>query len=77
MAHVAMNYLLRKPAISTVLFGARNEEQLRDNIAAASWTMNDEELAKLDAASARPLPYPQWAHKTVFAERNPQRGAAA
>jgi aryl-alcohol dehydrogenase-like predicted oxidoreductase len=71
MAHVAMNYLLRKPAISTVLFGARNEAQLRDNIAAASWTMSDEELAKLDAASAKPLPYPQWAHKSVFAARNP------
>jgi aryl-alcohol dehydrogenase-like predicted oxidoreductase len=71
MAHVAMNYLLRKPSISTVLFGARNEEQLRDNIAAASWTMSDEELAKLDAASAKPLPYPQWAFKGVFAERNP------
>ena len=71
MAHVAMNYLLRKPAITTVLFGARNEEQLRDNIAAASWTMSDEELSKLDAASAKPLPYPQWAHRGVFAERNP------
>ena len=71
MAHVAMNYLLRKPAISTVLFGARNEEQLRDNIAAASWTMSDAELAKLDAASAKPLPYPQWAQRSVFAARNP------
>jgi aryl-alcohol dehydrogenase-like predicted oxidoreductase len=71
MAHVAMNYLLRKPAISTVLFGARNEAQLRDNIAAAGWTMSDEELSKLDVASAKPLPYPQWAHRTVFAERNP------
>jgi aryl-alcohol dehydrogenase-like predicted oxidoreductase len=71
MGNVAMNYLLRKPAISTVLFGARNEEQLKDNIAAASWTMSDEELARLDAASATRLPYPQWAFKSVFAERNP------
>jgi aryl-alcohol dehydrogenase-like predicted oxidoreductase len=71
MGNVAMNYLLRKPAISTVLFGARNEEQLKDNIAAASWTMHDEELARLDAASAKPLPYPQAAFKSVFAERNP------
>ncbi|MDB5392747.1 MAG: putative oxidoreductase [Rhodospirillales bacterium] len=71
MAHVAMNYLLRKPAISTVLFGARDEAQLRDNIAAASWSMSDDELAKLDAVSAKPLPYPQWAHKSVFAARNP------
>jgi aryl-alcohol dehydrogenase-like predicted oxidoreductase len=71
MAHVAINYLLRKPAISTVLFGARNEEQLRDNIAAASWTMSDDEMTKLDAVSAKPLPYPQWAHRTVFAARNP------
>jgi aryl-alcohol dehydrogenase-like predicted oxidoreductase len=71
MAHVAMNYLLRKPAISTVLFGARNESQLKDNIAAAGWTMTDAELAKLDAASTKPLPYPQWAQRSVFAERNP------
>jgi aryl-alcohol dehydrogenase-like predicted oxidoreductase len=71
MAQVAMNYLLRKPAITTVLFGARNEAQLKDNLAAASWSMSDEELAKLDAASAKPLPYPQWAHRSVFAARNP------
>jgi aryl-alcohol dehydrogenase-like predicted oxidoreductase len=71
MAQVAMNYLLRKPAITTVLFGARNEEQLKDNLAAASWSMSDEELAKLDAASAKPLPYPHWAHRSVFAARNP------
>jgi aryl-alcohol dehydrogenase-like predicted oxidoreductase len=71
MAQVAMNYLLRKPAIATVLFGARDEAQLKDNIAAASWTLSDDELARLNAASAKPLPYPQWAHKTVFAERIP------
>jgi aryl-alcohol dehydrogenase-like predicted oxidoreductase len=71
MAQVAMNYLLRKPAISTVLFGARDEAQLKDNLAAAKWTLSDEELARLDEASAKPLPYPQWAHKTVFAERIP------
>jgi aryl-alcohol dehydrogenase-like predicted oxidoreductase len=71
MAQVAMNYILRKPAISTVLFGARDEKQLRDNVAAASWTMSDEELALLDAASDRPLPYPHWAHRNVFAARNP------
>ncbi len=71
MAQVAMNYLLRKPAITTVLFGARDEAQLKDNIAAAGWTLSDDELAQLDKASAKPLPYPQWAHKTVFAERIP------
>jgi aryl-alcohol dehydrogenase-like predicted oxidoreductase len=71
MAQVAMNYLLRKPGITTVLFGARDEAQLKDNIAAATWTMSDEEVARLDDASAKPLPYPQWAHKTVFSERIP------
>ncbi len=71
MAQIAMNYLLRKPAISTVLFGARDEKQLKDNIAAASWTMSDEELATLNAASDKSLPYPYWAHRNVFAARNP------
>ncbi len=71
MAQVAINYLLRKPSIASVLFGARDEAQLQDNLAAAQWTISDEELETLDEASAKPLPYPQWAHRGVFRERNP------
>ena len=44
---------------------------LKDNLAAASWTLTDEEMTRLDAASSAPRPYPYGVQKTVFAERNP------
>lgn len=70
-AQVAINYLLRKPGVTSVIVGARNEAQLKDNLAAASWTLTDEEMTRLDAASSAPRPYPYGVQKTVFAERNP------
>jgi len=68
---VALNWVTRKPGVDTVVIGARNEQQLRDNLAAASWALNDAELERLDEVSALPLPYPNW-HQQKFAnERNP------
>jgi aryl-alcohol dehydrogenase-like predicted oxidoreductase len=52
------------------VIGARNEEQLRQNLGAVGWNLTPEQVAKLDAASARPLIYPYW-HQQGFAERNP------
>jgi aryl-alcohol dehydrogenase-like predicted oxidoreductase len=70
-AQVAINYLRRKPGVSSVIIGARNEHQLCDNLAAARWTMTDEEVQRLDRVSAVALPYPHW-HQLQFAgERNP------
>jgi hypothetical protein len=54
-----------------VLVGARNEQQLRDNLAAAQWSLSQEEVVRLDAASATPEPYPNWHHRRFGAERNP------
>jgi aryl-alcohol dehydrogenase-like predicted oxidoreductase len=71
MAQAALNYLLRKKGVTTLIIGARNEAQLVDNLAAASWSLSDEELKRLDDASANPLPYPQWVQQGVFSERNP------
>jgi aryl-alcohol dehydrogenase-like predicted oxidoreductase len=71
MAQVALNWLLRKKGVTSVILGARNEAQLADNLAAAGWTLSAEELARLDAASATPPPYPQWVQRGPFAERNP------
>jgi aryl-alcohol dehydrogenase-like predicted oxidoreductase len=71
MAQVALNYLLRKPGIATLIVGARDEAQLVDNLAAASWSLSDEEMKQLDEASATKPPYPRWAQRAVFAERNP------
>jgi aryl-alcohol dehydrogenase-like predicted oxidoreductase len=71
MAQVALNYLLRKPGVTTLILGARNEAQLKDNIAAAGWSLSEDEIRRLDEVSAAPLPYPQWVQRGVFAERNP------
>jgi aryl-alcohol dehydrogenase-like predicted oxidoreductase len=67
---VALNWLLQRPTVSTVIMGARNEEQLRQNLAAAGWNLSAEQVAKLDKASEVPAVYPYW-HQRQFAERNP------
>ena len=67
---IAINWLLQRPSVSTVIVGARNEEQLRQNLGAIGWNLTAEQVAKLDAASARPFAYPYW-HQQGFAERNP------
>ncbi len=67
---VALNWLVQRPSISTVIFGARNEEQLRQNLAATGWNLTLEQIAKLDAASDVTPIYPYW-HQQQFAERNP------
>jgi aryl-alcohol dehydrogenase-like predicted oxidoreductase len=67
---VALNWLLRRPTVSTLVIGARNEEQLLQNIAAAGWSLSADQVARLDAASAVPRTYPYW-HQAFFKERNP------
>jgi len=67
---LALNWLLRKPTISSVIIGARNEQQLRDNLAAASFLLTPEQVARLDQASQPQVPYPYW-HQRQFQNRNP------
>jgi aryl-alcohol dehydrogenase-like predicted oxidoreductase len=67
---VALNWLLQRPTVSTVVMGARNEEQLRQNLAAEGWNLSLEQIAKLDGASAVTPVYPYW-HQHQFGERNP------
>jgi aryl-alcohol dehydrogenase-like predicted oxidoreductase len=69
VAQVALNWVLTRPTVSTVVFGARNEEQLRANLDAASFTLTAEQVARLDRASERPKAYPYW-HQEAF-DRNP------
>ncbi len=71
VAQVALNWVMRKPGVDTVIIGARNEEQLRDNLAAATWSLSEAEVEALDAASARPLPYPYWHQQKFAGDRNP------
>jgi aryl-alcohol dehydrogenase-like predicted oxidoreductase len=67
---IALNWLLQRPTVSSVIIGARNEQQLRDNLGAAGWNLSPDQLARLDKASAVTPVYPYW-HQRNFAERNP------
>jgi aryl-alcohol dehydrogenase-like predicted oxidoreductase len=67
---IALNWLLQRPTVSTLVIGARNEEQLRANLGAVGWNLTREQVAKLDAASTVPLAYPYF-HQRGFTERNP------
>jgi aryl-alcohol dehydrogenase-like predicted oxidoreductase len=66
---IALNWLLQRPTVATIVIGARNEEQLKQNLGALGWNLTAEQVAKLDAASATPLAYPYF-HQAGF-ERNP------
>jgi aryl-alcohol dehydrogenase-like predicted oxidoreductase len=68
---IALNWLLQRPTVVNVIVGARDENQLRDNIGALGWTLSAEQMQRLDQASARPAPYPTWYHNTFALERNP------
>ena len=70
VAQIALNWVLGRPSVSSVIVGARNEEQLRQNLGAVGWTLTPEQVKRLDDASARPAAYPYW-HQAGFAERNP------
>ena len=67
---IALNWLLARPTVANVIIGARNEEQLRQNLGAIGWKLTPGQIAQLDAASETPRPYPYW-HQSGFEERNP------
>ena len=68
---VALNWLLQRPSVASLIIGARNEEQLRQNIGATGWKLTPAQIAGLDAASAVPLTYPYWHQRGTFSDRNP------
>jgi aryl-alcohol dehydrogenase-like predicted oxidoreductase len=67
---VALNWLLQRPTIATVVIGARDEKQLEDNLGAVGWSLTADQVKRLDKASAVTLAYPYW-HQRQFKERNP------
>lgn len=67
---VALNWLLQRPSVSTVIIGARTEEQLRQNLGAVGWNLTPDQVGTLDQASQTTLAYPYW-HQRGFVERNP------
>lgn len=72
---IALNWLLQRPSISTLIVGARTEEQLRQNLGAVGWALTPAQMTKLNQVSYRRPSYPYW-HQETFAERNPFPGAA-
>ncbi|HWF92485.1 MAG TPA: aldo/keto reductase [Terriglobales bacterium] len=67
---IALNWLLQRPTVASVIIGARNEEQLRQNLAAFGWNLTAEQIARLDATSEMTPAYPYW-HQRQF-DRNPK-----
>jgi aryl-alcohol dehydrogenase-like predicted oxidoreductase len=67
---IALNWLLQRPTVASVIIGARDESQLRQNLGAAGWSLTQQQVAKLDAASNTVPIYPYW-HQRQFANRNP------
>ncbi len=68
-AQVALAWLLRRPGVSTVIIGARTDEQLADNLEAAGLALSDEDVRRLDEVSRPPLPYPLWHQAMTASER--------
>ncbi len=69
VAQAALNYLLRKPGVSSVIIGAKTKEQLADNLKTTDWEMSPEEVSKLDELSAPPKPYPYWMLERTVLDR--------
>jgi aryl-alcohol dehydrogenase-like predicted oxidoreductase len=70
---IAINWLLQRPTVSSVIIGARNEAQLRDNLGAVGWSLTAEQMQRLDAASATTPAYPYFPYyrQEGFARLNP------
>jgi aryl-alcohol dehydrogenase-like predicted oxidoreductase len=73
IAQIAINWLLQRPTVSSVIIGARDEDQLKQNLGAVGWNLTPEHVAKLDEASGKTTAYPYYPywHQAGFAERNP------
>ena len=69
VAQVALNYIVHRPGVTSVIIGARDREQLDDNLGAVGWQLAPEQVARLDEVSSRPLPYPHWHQQLYNTER--------
>jgi diketogulonate reductase-like aldo/keto reductase len=68
-AQIALAWLLGRPGVTSLVIGARNEEQLAANLAAADIELSDDDRARLDEVSAPPLIYPYWHQLKTSADR--------
>ncbi len=74
VAQVALNWVRDRAGVTSVIVGARDRSQLEDNLAAARWRLDGDEMARLDAASDRRAPYPHWYQRQFTAERHSRTG---
>ncbi|GFE83697.1 oxidoreductase [Steroidobacter agaridevorans] len=70
VAQIALNWLLQRPTVASVIIGARNERQLTENLGAAGWRLTQEQIDALDTASEPLRAYPYW-HQKLDTERRP------
>lgn len=66
---VALNWILQKPTISSVIIGARTEEQLKQNLGAVGWNLSAEQISRLDKISEQTRPYPYWHQQQFLSDR--------
>jgi aryl-alcohol dehydrogenase-like predicted oxidoreductase len=71
IAQVALNWVLQRPTVSSVIFGARTPAQLHDNLGAIGWNLTAEEIASLVALTDERPPYPLWHQHSFGADRHP------
>lgn len=71
VSQIALNWVLQRPTVSTLVIGARNEAQLLDTLGAAEFSLSPEQMRRLDQVSERPPAYPYWHQRLTFSERNP------
>jgi aryl-alcohol dehydrogenase-like predicted oxidoreductase len=68
-AQVALGWLIGRPAVTTVIIGARTDKQLADNLAAAELALTGEEMDRLEEVSRPPLIYPYWHQRKTASDR--------
>ena len=71
VTQIALNWVLQRPTVATVILGARDEAQLRENLGAIGWALTPAQIAALDAASAVTPIYPYWHQRGTMGTRNP------
>ena len=68
---IALNWLLQRPTVSTVIIGARDEEQLKQNLGSVGWNLTPDQVDRLNRASEQSAPYPYW-HQSQFQKQRAQ-----
>ena len=76
VSQIALNWLLQRPTVSTIIVGARNEEQLKQNLGAVGWNLTPEQVARLDAASERAQDVPVLAPGRILSQSFPRLDSA-